>query len=384
RQDRRAVPVGVALSGGLDSRCFAGVAARQTKKLPVFTFGVPTSMERRLAHQVAQALEADEYTVDPKDLSDWNWMTHFDSFCRSMDGTISVLHGHEGLLLNSMSSACGVVLDGLTGGVFFGDHLLPKTLNQPISENPGHTFLKKFNAAFSPEELLKLLPDGACKNSVGNLADGFQQRITKTKTNNLSNLCDYVDWRERQRRFILNGNQLLRTAVEVRVPFYDNDLLDFALTLPESVRINITLFREAVVDLIPNLAHIKRTPYEDEILYTPPAQPSLWRMLRCPELLLRKRKKHWRPLQALIRAYALPFLGRAPALDYRAILLQDRELRAYLENAYPPGNPWFSATAIPDLFSRISQSPGKAGVSAMYRLFTLLTLALYRKQIGWD
>ncbi|HBF34434.1 TPA: hypothetical protein DDW35_07705 [Candidatus Sumerlaeota bacterium] len=120
------------------------------------------------------------------------------------------------------------------------------------------------------------------------------------------------------------------------------------------------------------------------MLYTGSEKATLLRTLRRPELILRKKQKIWRPVQAFVLKHLLPFLKRTSVVDYRAIFLKEPSLRAFLEKAYPAGNPWFASAAIGDLFTQARQSPGNVGDSATFRLCGLLTLALYRKQLGWE
>ncbi|HBF35099.1 TPA: hypothetical protein DDW35_11115, partial [Candidatus Sumerlaeota bacterium] len=172
RQLPASVPLGVPLSGGLDSRCLAGVAAHSIKNLPVFTFGNSRSLESKLAHQVALALKADEHTVSPDTVS--NWLAHFGLFCQATDGMVSVRHGHAGMLLDTLSSNCGVVLDGLTGGILFGGHMRSETLNKPLP-TPAKCWMAR--PAFGRDELRSQLASDVLRNAMENVEDGFQQRL---------------------------------------------------------------------------------------------------------------------------------------------------------------------------------------------------------------
>jgi hypothetical protein len=167
------------------------------------------------------------------------------------------------------------------------------------------------------------------------------------------------------------------------VPFYDYDLLNFALKLPENLRLNMMLYREAVVKLLPDLAHLPRTPHGDHIMYVPSDKPSFLRTLKCSELIMRKRNKKGRIVQDILHSHVLPLLGRSEPVDYQTIFQNNPGIRSFLEKAYPPNNPWFASNEVSALLSHVQKSRGKTAGGAVYRLSCLLTLALYRKQIGW-
>jgi uncharacterized protein YlbG (UPF0298 family) len=96
-----------------------------------------------------------------------------------------------------------------------------------------------------------------------------------------------VDFRERQRRFILNGNTLLRSCVEVRTPFCDYDLIDFAITLPPHLRWKQHLYKDAIRNLFPDLRDIEHTPIGENLVYSYQARRML-SFLRRPDIPLRR------------------------------------------------------------------------------------------------
>jgi hypothetical protein len=63
---------------------------------------------------------------------------------------------------------------------------------------------------------------------------------------------------EHGRRGIFGGNLLTNLFMEMRMPSYDNDLMDFSLKLPMKLRENQYLYRKVFTSLFPDLAKIER------------------------------------------------------------------------------------------------------------------------------
>jgi len=67
---------------------------------------------------------------------------------------------------------------------------------------------------------------------------------------------DYANAAERQRRLINYGNLVKRTFMEIRSPFFDNNLIDFIITLPPSKRMYRQLYIRAFLRFFPELSKI--------------------------------------------------------------------------------------------------------------------------------
>lgn len=279
------VTVGVPLSGGLDSRTLAGVASQSIPHLPTFTFGYPESQERRLAQAVSVRLGSEHYCISP---GETDWRENYLACAQICEGMASVLHGHIMMILSVIKQRSDVVLDGLSGDMIFGSHLSSSMVHSPMPDDCADWLLNhKYNSSFTVTELKLLVVDKRLLECLCFLGDAIKGRVGLCQSNLWANVADYLNFRERQRRFILNGNTLLRSAVEVRTPFYDYDLMDFALSLPPRFRLNKCLYKDALRDLFPHLRDIPHTPLGQRLVHSYKTRSAL-SFLRRPDISLKK------------------------------------------------------------------------------------------------
>lgn len=89
--------------------------------------------------------------------------------------------------------------------------------------------------------------------------ESFRQAVKESKAMLPANIQNHFDLRQRQRRFILNGVELVRSQVIVRTPFCDNDLVDFMMTVPPGLRLDRFLVIQTLINHFPDLAKIPFT-----------------------------------------------------------------------------------------------------------------------------
>ena len=70
----------------------------------------------------------------------------------------------------------------------------------------------------------------------------------------------FFDYTQRVPRHTLNGVKVVRSRAQVRLPFTDNDLIDFSLIVPPGYHFNRYLMRLAFINSYPGLA---QTPISD-------------------------------------------------------------------------------------------------------------------------
>ena len=70
------------------------------------------------------------------------------------------------------------------------------------------------------------------------------------------NRLNYYALKQKKTRFTSYGSIIMRSKVEVRFPFYDNDIIDFILTIPPSLRLNKYIYLKSIIKLFPHLSNI--------------------------------------------------------------------------------------------------------------------------------
>ena len=277
-------PLGVTLSGGLDSRTLAGIASQSISDLLVFTLGDPDCMDRRFASEVAQQIGAKHCTVSPENV---DWEKNFYTSARLCEGMSSVLHAHILMLMPYLENSVGVVLDGLGGGAINGHNLTRQMMRHSTSSgDTANALFKNFNSFFDISQIRNLFRDKSFHENIPILKESLRKRVEECQSPLVANIVDYCFQKGVQRRFEINGNILLRNFVEVRTPFYDYDLIDFAIAIPPRLRLNRRLYKDAVRNLFPELRNIGYTPTGENLEHSYSATYIL-RALRRPDTVIR-------------------------------------------------------------------------------------------------
>ncbi len=274
------VPVGVLLSGGIDSRTIAAAIASEHHSFQTFSFGFPWSHDRVQARRVAGILKVPHTEVgsDPGYLPRWAPVG-----VRATDGLVSCVHYQICQLLDKLQDV-RVVFDGLAGAMYKRNVLGIQTKEvESLQEDPEAAFellLGRWNTGVPADRLGKLLaplgkpkieeaPRAALEESwqlSGNFSDLLLRRM------------EYVELRERIRRFSLYGSVHLTSRVEVALPYLDYDLVDFWCSTLPSIFAGRRLFQELYRLHWPRLGRVMYAKTELPILPTRIEQAARWRI----------------------------------------------------------------------------------------------------------
>lgn len=216
--------IGIALSGGLDSRA---ILAFSTPNRPqyLFTFGKRGSDDIRIAKKVCHimSLPHTEFQLGPR-----NWFKgRVDAIWR-VDGRINALHLHGAPFSNHVRNQIDLNLSGFIGDVILGGSYLK---NKDVRITRTEAFKKLGNASLYTD------PD-----------DPFY---------NIAHEDPYlID--TRSRCFIIIGT--LNNECEQRLPFVDNDIIEFMYSLPDSCRVVSRLSHEMFLDEHPEI--FQKVPWQ--------------------------------------------------------------------------------------------------------------------------
>ena len=118
RQARGPAPLGVMLSGGLDSRTILGMLAGNGVDVQTFTFGIPGCDDEHSARAMARTLHL-PHTFLP--LAP-DYLAHYGAKgVRLTDGQKSVVHFQAGGSIENVALGSQVLFKGLLGGTIHGD-----------------------------------------------------------------------------------------------------------------------------------------------------------------------------------------------------------------------------------------------------------------------
>ena len=248
--------MGVMLSGGLDSRTI--VASIQKKHYPIHTIthGEPGCNDVRFAHMIATKLGTIHHFFEfkPEDI-----IKYSENFVYLTDGMINIAHGQRMQTYSEAAEFSDVVLHGWLGDATTGALLQGFLID----------FIKFEDNLTLFDRVCEKLPD----NLIGNLfSDDY---FPKTEKNlNLSknyilrrgeniklpeNRLMYYDLKEYNRRIMISGFILIRNSLEFRIPFSDDDYIDFFSSIPPKFMHEQRFYKEMILKMFPDL---KNVPYQ--------------------------------------------------------------------------------------------------------------------------
>lgn len=298
------VPIGVLLSGGLDSSTIAAIANRERPGISTFSakFEDPTFDESSYAREVADYLGTKHHELTVTEQMLHQQATSLGDILDEPLADSSLLP--TSLLMKFVRNHVTVVLGGDGGDELFAGYpthkahrmiqlyesLVPFTLRArvapkivkslPVSldyvsfdfkakrfmEGRGVPFGVRHQiwmGAFSPNERISILsPD--LRLSTIDPYDPVHRLVAQCDARELGNLALFLDM-----RLYLEGDILtkvdrssMRASVEARVPFLNRHVADFALSLPYSLKLNLFqskyLFRRAVKGIVPESVRTRK------------------------------------------------------------------------------------------------------------------------------
>jgi asparagine synthetase B (glutamine-hydrolysing) len=274
-------PVGMGLSGGLDSRLLIGMLLQDRRAPKTATFyGDPAAGDRLGALRVAQRTGVDHRELELKP----------DGFFKAAS---RVLRNNDGVLASAsyifyelgraLSSLCTKSVFMTSAEIFFGSRL--KYIASLQSAAHFHSYLQSvepnismpFLSSYLDDRLLAQYPEIEREDLLLDQFSGVD----------FDPVTFHVSWDlfQRQRRFIFsNVTATLNQWLDVFEPHFATEPLNLLLSIPPRKRIGRRLERELIAKLYPHLAAL---PEGADGL--PISNKILWRLLR--SLLLRAGKR---------------------------------------------------------------------------------------------
>ena len=240
--------VGLALSGGLDSRCMAAAAISAGRAMPAFTFGMHRSEEHRRAAAVAGALGVDHHVIE---LERGFLARSAEEVVWRSEGRIRCLHAHH-LALGDLRERFGL-RRLLTG--YAGDAVARSAA--PGQARPAAELVdairERSTVAVDDEMAHVLLTPEFADDLRGRTRPGVEQALDVDRPNDVARGQFMIE--QVYRNKVLPGVQLFSDELVSRDPYTDAALLDFLARVPTSLRVGGELQR-AYLRRIPALARI--------------------------------------------------------------------------------------------------------------------------------
>lgn len=220
--------IGITLSGGLDSRAILAAVSEDYKPLHTFTFGQEGCDDITIAKKASEIKGAEHHALI---LNSDNWLMPRISGVWMSDGSASLLHMHGMEFLHTYKKYINCSLNG-----FAGDLVL------------GGSYLK--NAYLDKEICSVIIKEITGANKVIE-SNNVWYNIKKTDPYFINN---------RVRRFTNIGLILSRTTIETQIPFFDNAVIDFVYSLPDSLRYESHIYKKMLLNAFPK--YFNKIPWQ--------------------------------------------------------------------------------------------------------------------------
>jgi asparagine synthase (glutamine-hydrolysing) len=245
------------LSGGLDSRLLLGLLDELGEKVEGLTFGIPGCDDAKVAAEVARAVRAPSHFFELRP----DWLLHqAHEAVRLTDGLGNIVNLHALATLEAEAARAEILYKGFMGDAILGFALKRQMWADYAPEQGVEVHRGVHNEQgvlnYAPHDEGLLLSDGF-KAAVGDAAyQEYRDGMARAGVSQLANQRLYFDMTQRVPRMTLNGVEVVRSRATVRLPFCDNDLLDFALTVPPGFMFERYLPRTVLTRHFTKLAQI--------------------------------------------------------------------------------------------------------------------------------
>ncbi len=219
--------VGIPLSGGLDSRFVLAAMPDCGYPLETITFGQRDSVDILLARKAAKikGVKHHEYYIDSE-----NWLQNRLEGIWRTDGLKNMYHMH---LIDAQSAMQG---------------LFDIALNGIGSATISDAYISEFNLGEKRKEFDKPIK----KNFLARCYHVDEDLLGDISEFENLNKYNYFFLENESRRFSNEGIRLSSTFVHNRMPFFDNDFVEFVLALPEAMKYNWSFYFKVLLKTYPD------------------------------------------------------------------------------------------------------------------------------------
>lgn len=262
RQSRNGERLGLLLSGGLDSRVLLALLKDEVgaDNLYTFTWGVPGCVDLSYARELSKKLGIEHkfFELQPE------WLKHqAQEAVRLSDGMGNVTAMHALANVEEETRFARIIYKGFMGDGMTGYSLKHQhwanydedtriMAHLQVHHDQGAILFREseLNELFTPE----------FREEVGDKPfQGYIEGINESSSSLMADQRNVFGLRERVPRMALNGVEAVRSGAFVRLPYCDNDLVDFCLRVPPGLRYERRLIKNAFICAYPDLAQVPYT-----------------------------------------------------------------------------------------------------------------------------
>jgi len=256
-------PIGISLSGGLDSRLILAALGERARGMPSYTLGLPGCRDQILTEKMAQ-VGGTEHTFLPLQADDLgDFQTLAATLVSYSDGFYHPHESTEKKALDYLAEApFRIMLRGHAGEVAKASLAYPLQASESLKAMTSRQQVLEFilesanlglrglepRQLFGPEmaDLVEQGPRASIEETFGDLDLDLSP----------ADMCLYCYVKEWVRRQVVASLTVFRVHTEVRLPFMDEDFLAALLKLPLAQRYSGEVHRSLTREYLPALAAI--------------------------------------------------------------------------------------------------------------------------------
>jgi hypothetical protein len=182
---------------------------------------------------------------------------------RITDGNANVVNMHALATLEEETQHAQVFFKGFLGDAMMGFALQPPFWADydAATWRDAHLAVHRSQGVlnYEPEELDALLAPSVRRQLNGAVWESYHAAMSQSESSQMALQRLQFDYQQRVPRMTLNGVEAVRSRAAARLPFADNDLIDFVLTIPPGWLYQRRLVQDALVRAYPDLCKVPTT-----------------------------------------------------------------------------------------------------------------------------
>lgn len=262
RQSGDDIPAGILLSGGLDSRFLLAALTEEPPATPLhsFTWGIPGCDDVRYAAELAKQTGARHHFFELKP----DWLRDLaGEAVRISDGNANIVNMHALATLEDEAQYANVIYKGFMGDAMMGFALRYQfwANYDPETWREAHLQVHRDQGVinYDDEGHEALFSSSFRQRLNGGVWESYHAAMAQSESQQMALQRLQFDYQQRVPRMTINGVEAVRSRTAVRLPFCDNDLVDYTLTIPPGLLYDRRIIKDAFIRAYPELCKIPTT-----------------------------------------------------------------------------------------------------------------------------
>lgn len=250
------VRIGLSLSGGLDSRAIASAISHKHYPIHAVTFGRKGCDDYKIAKKVCEKLGIEHHFVE---ITAEKWFSHIEKTVWLADGQLSVVHQHSWDAVDIMKEYIDIHLPGLGAAFIGGIYLTREIMSTKELDQYIDIIFRLMNCGQIEIEGEENFYNQKVLSSVKGLS---KRMVVKNVREVISDpqYSDYFFINNKNRRWSLMGLVCSQIKLDNRLPFFDNNFVEFVYSLPNELRFNHYIYNKMLLKFFPET--FKHIPWQ--------------------------------------------------------------------------------------------------------------------------